>query len=141
MKILLLLVAIFTFNFSNVNAQENDENIVLKKGKATYYHSKFVGRKTTSGQVYRHEKLTAAHRTLPFGTEVTVTNPKNGKSVTVVINDRGPFNKHLMIDLSQSAAREIGIIGAGVAAVEMTYELPGKEKLANKKVDNEVNGI
>lgn len=141
MKILLLLAAIFIFHFSNVNAQENDENIVLKKGKATYYHSKFVGRKTTSGQVYRHEKLTAAHRTLPFGTEVTVTNPKNGKSVTVVINDRGPFNKHLMIDLSQSAAREIGIIGAGVAAVEMTYELPGKEKLANKKVDNEVNGI
>ena len=141
MKILLLLAAIFTFHFSNVNAQENDENIVLKKGKATYYHSKFVGRKTTSGQVYRHEKLTAAHRTSPFGTEVTVTNPRNGKSVTVVINDRGPFNKHLMIDLSQSAAREIGIMGAGIAAVEMTYELPGKEKLAAKKAENEANGI
>lgn len=141
MKILLLLVAFFTLSFLSVNGQENDENLVLKKGKATYYHSKFVGRKTTSGQVYRHEKLTAAHRTLPFGTEVTVTNPKNGKSVTVVINDRGPFNRHLMIDLSQSAAKEIGIFGAGIAPVEMSYELPGKEKLAAKKLDTESNGI
>ncbi|MFD1628474.1 septal ring lytic transglycosylase RlpA family protein [Pseudopedobacter beijingensis] len=140
MKILLLLAAVFTFGFSNVNAQENDENIVLKKGKATYYHSKFVGRKTTSGEVYRHEKLTAAHKTLPFGTEVTVTNPKNGKSVTVVINDRGPFSKFLMIDLSQSAAKEIGILGAGIASVEMTYELPGN-KLANKNKAKEDSDI
>lgn len=140
MKILLLLAAVFTFGFSNVNAQENDENIVLKKGKATYYHSKFVGRKTTSGEVYRHEKLTAAHKTLPFGTEVTVTNPKNGKSVTVVINDRGPFSKFLMIDLSQSAAKEIGILGAGIASVEMTYELPGN-KLASKNKAKEDSDI
>jgi len=121
MKILLLLAAVFTLSSASVNAQENDENIILKKGKATYYHSKFVGRKTTSGQVYRHEKFTAAHKTLPFGTEVTVVNPRNGKSVVVVINDRGPFHKHLMIDLSQAAARAIGIIGQGIAAVEMSY--------------------
>ena len=141
MKILLLLAAVFTFQLSNVSAQENDENIVLKKGKATYYHSKFVGRKTSNGQIYRHDKLTAAHRTLPFGTEVTVTNPRNGKSVTVVINDRGPFNKYLMIDLSQSAAKEIGIFGAGIAPVEITYELPGSKARLAAKAESETNGI
>ncbi len=144
MKILLLLAAVFTLSLSSVNAQENDENIILKKGKATYYHGKFVGRKTTSGQVYRHEKLTAAHKTLPFGTVVTVTNPRNGKSVTVTINDRGPFHKHLMIDLSQAAAKQIGIYSLGVAAVEMSYVLPNKEKLALKAPDKKQvnpNGI
>jgi len=102
-------------------SQEEDSKAVSLKGKATYYANKFVGRKTTSGQVYRHEKFTAAHKTLPFGTEVTVVNPKNGKSVVVVINDRGPFHKHLMIDLSQAAARAIGIISQGIATVEMSY--------------------
>jgi rare lipoprotein A len=102
-------------------SQEEESKAVSLKGKATYYASKFVGRKTTSGQVYRHEKFTAAHKTLPFGTEVTVVNPRNGKSVVVVINDRGPFHKHLMIDLSQAAAKAIGIIKQGIAPVEMSY--------------------
>lgn len=73
---------------------------------ATYYVS---GRRTASGQAFRPSGYTAAHRTLPFGTQVTVTNPQNGASVTVVINDRGPFTRGVMLDLSQGAARAIGM--------------------------------
>lgn len=89
-------------------------------GKASYYGNEFVGRKTASGQLYSHNKLTAAHKTLRFGTKVRVTNVRNGKSVVVVINDRGPFIKGRIIDLSKSAAAHIGIIRSGVGSVRVT---------------------
>jgi rare lipoprotein A len=73
---------------------------------ATYYAS---GRRTASGQAFDHNGYTAAHRTLPFGSRVTVTNPENGKSVTVVINDRGPFTRGVTLDLTRGAARAIGM--------------------------------
>jgi len=73
---------------------------------ATYYVS---GRRTASGQAFDASGYTAAHRTLPFGSRVTVTNPENGKSVTVVINDRGPFTRGVTLDLTGGAARAIGI--------------------------------
>jgi len=73
---------------------------------ATYYVS---GRRTASGQVFDSGGYTAAHRTLPFGSRVTVTNPESGKSVTVVINDRGPFTRGVTIDLARGAARAIGM--------------------------------
>jgi hypothetical protein len=75
---------------------------------ATYYVS---GRRTASGQAFASGELTAAHRTLPFGSHVTVTNPQNGSSVTVVINDRGPFTHGVTLDLSAGAARAIGMHG------------------------------
>jgi rare lipoprotein A len=75
---------------------------------ATYYVS---GRRTASGQAFNPGGLTAAHRTLPFGTHVTVTNPHTGASVTVVINDRGPFTRGVTLDLSHGAARAIGMRG------------------------------
>jgi len=75
---------------------------------ATYYVS---GRRTASGQVFNSGELTAAHRTLPFGSKVTVTNPQTGASVTVVINDRGPFTRGVTLDLSRGAARAIGMRG------------------------------
>lgn len=139
MRFLKLLSCLLFMSLTSVFAQEieenkAEENLVVIKGKATYYAHKFVGRKTSNGQIYTHKKFTAAHKTLPFGTIVTVYNPKNEKSVTVVINDRGPFNKHLMIDLSQSAAKEIGILGMGIAPVEMSYTLPGySEKIVSSK--------
>lgn len=74
---------------------------------ASYYHKKFNGRKTASGEVFRNSKLTAAHKNLPFGTLVKVTNPQNNKSVKVRINDRGPFIKGREIDLSQKAFDKI----------------------------------
>lgn len=92
---------------------------VTQSGKASYYADKFAGRKTASGAVYRPGKRTAAHNTLPFGTIVRVTNPRNHRSVRVKVTDRGPHAKGRIIDLSRKAARKIGIVEAGVAPVEL----------------------
>lgn len=90
-----------------------------KLGKASYYHNKFNGRRTASGEIFSNKKLTAAHRSLPMGTYVRVTNLKNKRQVTVRINDRGPFVKGRIIDLSRAAAQKIGMIHAGVAEVKV----------------------
>ena len=76
-------------------------------GVASYYHNKFTGRKTASGEVFSNNKLTAAHRTYPFGTYLKVTNVANGKSVLVKVNDRGPFTKGKELDLSRKAFMDI----------------------------------
>ncbi|MES2733674.1 MAG: septal ring lytic transglycosylase RlpA family protein [Bacteroidota bacterium] len=91
---------------------------------ASYYANKFAGRKTASGEKYRKSKKTAAHQTLPFGTRVKVTNLANGRTVKVRINDRGPFAKGRIIDLSKSAARKVGLLQAGVAKVKLEYKKP-----------------
>jgi rare lipoprotein A len=86
---------------------------------ASYYHSKFQGRPTASGEVYNETELTGAHRTLPFGTRVRVTNLANDQSVVVRINDRGPFIKGRIIDVSRRAARELGFIVQGTTKVHV----------------------
>lgn len=91
--------------------------VYYQTGKASYYANKFHGRKTASGERYDRTAFTAAHRKLPFGTRVRVTNLGNGKSVTVRVNDRGPVKKSRVIDLSLAAAREIGILRKGIADV------------------------
>lgn len=88
-------------------------------GMASYYAGKFNGRKTANGEIYDSKKLTAAHRTLKFGSVVRVTNLKNNKSVVVRINDRGPFAHSRIIDLSQVAAQEIDMLKAGTAKVKV----------------------
>lgn len=88
-------------------------------GSASYYASKFEGRPTASGERYRAAQLTAAHRSLPFGSLVRVTNPTSGKSVTVRVNDRGPFTAGRVIDVSRAAAEELGLIARGHAPVEL----------------------
>ncbi|GGF21466.1 septal ring lytic transglycosylase RlpA family protein [Echinicola rosea] len=93
----------------------------VEKGQASYYADKFNGHKTASGERYRPVKLTAAHRTLPFGTVVKVKNLRNGKTVKVRINDRGPFVRGRIIDLSKKAARQLDMIRAGVVPVEVRY--------------------
>lgn len=101
-------------------------------GKASYYASKFEGRKTASGEIFSNKKLTAAHLSLPFGTRVKVTNRANGKAVVVKINDRGPYIKGRIIDLSQKAARKLHIYNQGVADVTIEVvkgEGPGEESL------------
>ena len=116
MKILLIYI-IFFFSLS-VTAQECrdsiEENTETKKLKlykenahASYYHDKFNGRKTASGVKFNNNKLTAAHKKLPFGTKLKITNEKNRKSVIVVINDRGPFVNGREIDLSRKAFMDI----------------------------------
>jgi rare lipoprotein A len=96
-------------------------NKIIEEGKASYYADKFNGRKTASGERFSNAKKTAAHKTLPFGTKVKVTNVANGRSVKVRINDRGPFVAGRSIDLSKKAARKIGMIKEGVGTVKLSY--------------------
>lgn len=88
-------------------------------GPASWYGQRFQGRQTASGERFDKEDLTAAHPTLPFDTLVRVTNETNGKAVVVRINDRGPFTGKRIIDLSQRAARVIGLMKAGVGPVKL----------------------
>ncbi|MEA2028480.1 MAG: septal ring lytic transglycosylase RlpA family protein [Campylobacterota bacterium] len=93
--------------------------IFLQEGVASYYADKFQGKPTASGELYDREVLSGAHKTLPFGTMVKVTRASNDKSVIVRINDRGPYSKKRVIDLSYRAAQEIDLILAGVATVKV----------------------
>jgi len=95
---------------------------ITESGKASYYADKFEGRKTASGETFHQNAMTGAHRTLPFGTKVKVINLANGRSVKVKINDRGPFAQGRIIDLSQKAARKLGIVETGVAPVDIKYK-------------------
>ncbi len=90
-----------------------------RTGEASWYGRPFHGRRTASGEVYDMYKLTAAHPTLPFGARVRVTNLRNGRSVEVRINDRGPAVRGRLIDLSYAAARAIDGVGAGVFPVRL----------------------
>lgn len=90
-----------------------------QQGKASWYGPGFHGRKTASGEIYNMNALTAAHKRLPLGTKVEVTNLENGKSVIVRITDRGPFHGDRVIDLSKAAAKQIGVIATGIADVSI----------------------
>jgi rare lipoprotein A len=111
----------FAAKAQKTRAKEPDT--IVKTIYTTYYAKKFEGRKTTNGERYRAAKLTAAHKKLPFGTIVKVTNLRNGKTIEVRINDRGPFSKKFELDLSQSAAKTLGIYRLGYAKVEIAYVL------------------
>lgn len=88
-------------------------------GRATYYAGRFNGQNTASGEKYDSNLLTAAHRSLPFGTKVKVTNLSNGQNVTVTINDRGPYVNGMIIDLSSTAFEQIAKLSTGLANVEI----------------------
>ena len=92
---------------------------VLGGGMASYYGAELAGHRTASGERFDPRGLTAAHRTLPFGSKVRVTNPANGRSVVVRINDRGPFARGRVIDVSRSAAERIGLVGRGHGEVQL----------------------
>ena len=96
----------------------------VQEGEASYYADSLSGNKTASGEPYDKNAMTAAHRTLPFGTKVKVTYLKTGKSVEVVINDRGPHVKDRIIDLSGAAAKKIGLVDAGHGKVEEGVTAP-----------------
>ncbi len=92
----------------------------VQTGKASWYGKKFHGRKTSNGEVYDMYGMTAAHKTLPMNTWVSVHNLENGKKIVVRINDRGPFIRGRIIDLSYTGAKRIGIVGPGTANVRIT---------------------
>ncbi|MCW4151147.1 septal ring lytic transglycosylase RlpA family protein [Halomonas sp. 18H] len=102
-------------------ADESQASSPKLEGVASYYADRFHGQTTASGEPFDQTNLTAAHKSLPFGTRVVVTRQDNGRQVEVVINDRGPFIEGRIIDLSKRAARELGMLGRGVAPVELKY--------------------
>jgi len=107
----------------------SDASNFRQKGKASWYGKKFHGKKTSSGEIYNMHAMTAAHKTLPLGTYVRVHNLNNGKSIEVRINDRGPFVRGRIIDLSYTGATKLDIVGPGTAPVEIVAL--GKAKKTN----------
>ena len=91
----------------------------VQSGKASWYGPGFHGRRTANGERFNTNAYTAAHKTLPFGTKLKVTNLRNGKSVKVVVNDRGPFTGGRVLDVSRGAARHLGMIASGTAKVKV----------------------
>lgn len=100
-------------------SQTNGEGKKIGSGVGSYYGAEFSGRRTASGEAFNPNALTAAHRTLPFGTRLRVTNVRNGQSVVVRVNDRGPFSGDRVIDLSHAAAGRIGMLSSGTAQVSI----------------------
>ena len=111
------MMMISTFGLYSFNSATKD----AKTSFASYYHDKFHGRRTASGEVYDNTKFTAANLRLPFGTKVKITNLRNGESVIVRINDRGPFHKTRAFDLSKAAYEEIEDLKHGTVAI--SYEI------------------
>ena len=105
--------------FANEIPSHNASHAQSIIGMASFYSTKFNGRRTASGEKFNNSALTAAHLSLPFGSLVKVTNMRNGKTVVVRINDRGPHVKGRIIDLSKAAAKKIGIGHAGTARVRL----------------------
>lgn len=118
-KFIFSLLVLFSLQLSfagmSNNGNGDGEGDIVK---VSWYGGKFHGRKTASGQIYNMNALTAAHKTLPFGTKVRITNIKNNKSVVVVINDRGPYVGNRKFDLSRAAFKKIASHSAGVISVK-----------------------
>lgn len=110
---------LYKVNGRHYSTKSSGANHYEKRGKASYYHNKFNGRRTANGEVFNNKNMTAAHRTLPMGTYVLVTNLRNNRKVVVRINDRGPYIQPRIIDLSRAAAAEIGMINSGIAHVKV----------------------
>jgi rare lipoprotein A len=134
-----MLKLIFSFIFfalaipilQSTNHPINQSTILDEYGVASYYGDEFHGRKTASGEKYNKNELTCAHKTYPFGTKLRVTRLDNKKSVIVRVNDRGPFIKGYVVDLSKKAAQEIGMIEDGIIKVKI--------ELVEKKSDDSVS--
>lgn len=124
-KVVIFLISLIAFSNLDANAQSryNRDNrpvtIAQPTGAASYYGSSWNGRKTACGEIFNTDSFTCAHKTLPFGTMLKVTNKKNGKSVVVRVTDRGPYVKGRIIDLTLAAAKKLDMVHAGVVPVEI----------------------
>ncbi len=116
-----------------VKKKDDGQTMVEQVGEASFYGPGFHGKKTATGEIFDQNEKTAAHPTLPLGTKATVTNLDNGTSVDVTINDRGPYVKGRDIDLSNGAAKELGMTKNGVAPVKIEAEVAPTEKKQAKK--------
>ena len=135
-----LLMASLLLIGVSLNLKSQTSNLKLQKGIASYYGRRATGRMTSSGERLHHDSLTCAHRTHPFGTLLRVTNPANDSVVVVRVNDRGPFGRGRIVDLSWSAARQLGILRQGIAPVIVEVlpdSLAGTDDTHNKDFGNE----
>lgn len=154
MKRIIVLLALMLSGLTVVNAQSDTTKTTKEQtkeqlrtheleGKASYYGSTYTSaRQTANGEWFNKNENTAAHKTLPFGTVVKVTNNTNGKTVTVRINDRGPFIRGRIIDLTPKAAKEICMIQSGVVPVTLEIiSMPDnvRSKKAKKPITNKKN--
>lgn len=121
---ILKVVPLFFWIYTFLACESKPDYNFTQQGKASYYARYFQGKRTASGERFHTDSLTAAHRHLPLGTEVVVTNLTNGQSVKVRINDRGPYAKGRIIDLSPSAADSLGFRKQGVTNIEIQAQLP-----------------
>jgi rare lipoprotein A (peptidoglycan hydrolase) len=110
---LVVLATFFSFNHKEKSKISN----VYEFGKASYYGKPFIGRKTANGEIFTEFEYTCAHKTLPFGTKLKVTNLANNQSIIVRVNDRGPFVKSRILDLSIQGAKELGLMQSGIANI------------------------
>jgi len=136
-RIIFFLIALLFFIVScsttkNVSKENYDKGKLFETGIASWYGPNFNGKQTANGEIYDMNKLTAAHRTLPFNSVVKVVNKSNNKSVIVRINDRGPYAKNRILDLSKKAAEEIELIENGTATVDLFL-------LSNHKIPNDLS--
>ena len=127
--------ALFAANASSKSGSDDYKVVSTSRGKASWYGGRWIGRKTANGEIYRAGDMTAAHKTLPFGTRVRVTDLKTGESTVVRINNRGPFIRGRVIDLSEAAASDIGMKRRGVVGVKL--EVLAKEKSVSDKASKQ----
>lgn len=132
-----VLQACSTESASHPKVQKETEPAFEQTGKASWYGPGFHGEQTASGEIYDQNGRTAAHRSLPLGTEVEVTNVKTGKSVELEINDRGPYVKGRVIELSRAAAKDLGIKEKGLATVKIEADSVPKKKGAQEMVSKD----
>ena len=126
-----------------VSKYESIKGKLIETGIASWYGPNFNGKQTANGETFDMYKLTAAHRTLPFGSIVKVVNKSNNKSVIVRINDRGPFAKRRIIDLSKRAAEKIGLIKTGTALVDLflVNDIPIPKELKTPKYSVQIGSF
>ncbi len=122
----LALIAVFAVACATTRSPSQPQPNQTLHGMASWYGEEYAGRTTANGEIFDPTQLTAAHRTLPFGTLVEVKNPKNGQTVRVRINDRGPFVGNRMIDLSYAAAQRLGLIDPGSGEVDVVIVSVGR---------------
>lgn len=119
LRAVLVAAGLGAFVAMGVAAGISDAHSASAQGRASWYGSAHHGRKTANGERFNMNAMTAAHKTLPFGTKVRVTNVRNGRSVVVRINDRGPYVHGRVIDVSKAAAGRLGLIASGTAPVRL----------------------
>lgn len=120
----LAVIVMCFFSTTLYAARQSNKN---QKGKASYYSQKAKGARMSNGTKYHPDSLTCAHKTHPFGTKLLVKNPVNGKQVVVTVTDRGPHTRGRIIDLSYAAAKQLDILRAGVAPVEVSVYVPEQQ--------------